>query len=160
VADNTVNSAEVSPLAANDMAAENAAFETHVETDGTEAEHIERALGASETAMQAIDTVTNLATYTLTILGIIIGLVAIVGGVAIWRTAKATAKQIANERFDTYIETDEFKELVKVRIERSINERWQQNAGARLAEEQRDPADPQPFDPPPPAQPPPVEELK
>jgi hypothetical protein len=160
---NAVGNVSVLPVTQSDVAA-NAAFEFHNpvadvprQLTGSEEEHIKRALEASQTAMDAIGTVTNLATYTLTILGIIIGLVALVGGYAIYRSAKAQAERIANERFDVYIKTDNFKELVKVKIERSINERWQESEGSRLEEEIRDPADPQPFDPPPPNPPPPGE---
>lgn len=113
-----------------------------------EQEHVQQALEASQTAMDAIGTVTNLATYTLTILGIILGLVAIVGGVAIWRAARATAKQIANKRFDTYIMTDEFKELVRVKIEQSVQDRWQDTVVVRRLSEELKPADdPSPFPP-------------
>ena len=149
--------AAVTNAPANTDVTANAAFEIHANANGTEEEHIQKALEASQTAMEAIGTVTDLATYTLTILGIIIALVAIFGGAAILRAARATAKQIANKRFDSYMQSPEFKEMVKVRVERSIDERWQRIEATRLEEEVRDPADPQPFDPPPPNPVPPGE---
>lgn len=125
-----------------------APMEAQGQVTGSEAEHIKRALEAAQTAMDAIQTVTNVASYTLTAIGIVIGLVAIFGGVAIWLGAKAAAKQIANKRFDDYMQGDEFKELVKVRVEQAVDRHWQESAGARLVEE-RAPDDPQPFEPPP-----------
>jgi DNA polymerase III sliding clamp (beta) subunit (PCNA family) len=113
---------------------------------GVEQEHIKEALEASQTAMDAIATVTSLTSYTLTILGIFIALLALWGVSAVVRTAKATAKQIANERFKAYIETDEFKELVKERIAKSVDEKWGNTfVIRRLAEDEKDPADFSPF---------------
>lgn len=87
--------------------------------------------------MDAIGTVTNLATYTLTILGIVIALIALFGFTAMYRKVQLIAKQIANKRFNDYIETDEFKGLLKVAVEQAFLER----TALRLQEEVRDPAD-------------------
>jgi hypothetical protein len=111
-----------------------------------EQEHVKKALEASQTAMDAISTVTAISTYTLTILGVIIAILALWGVGALVRAARSAAKQIANARFNAYIESDEFKEMVKVRIEKSVQDRWQNTiVVSRLAEDVKAADDPSPF---------------
>jgi hypothetical protein len=111
-----------------------------------EQEHVKKALEASQTAMDAISTVTAISTYTLTILGVIIAILALWGVGALVRAARSAAKQIANARFNAYIESDEFKEMVKVRIEKSVQDRWQNTiVVSLLAEDVKAADDPSPF---------------
>jgi hypothetical protein len=111
-----------------------------------EQEHVKKALEASQTAMDAISTVTAISTYTLTILGVIIAILALWGVGALVRAARSAAKQIANARFNAYIDSDEFKEMVKVRIEKSVQDRWQNTiVVSRLAEDVKAADDPSPF---------------
>lgn len=113
-----------------------------------EQEHIKQALEASQTAMEAISTVTAISTYTLTILGVIIAILALWGVNALVKAARAAAKQIANSRLDSYIKSDEFNELVKLKIEKSVQEKWLNTVVVtRLAEDVKTPDDPSPFPP-------------
>ena len=112
----------------------------------TEQQHISEALQASQTAMDAIGTIIDVATLSLTIIGIFIGLLALFGVMAIVRQAKAQAKQIANKAVTDYIETDVFKALVNSGIDKSVQDRWRESVVAnRLSEERRQPGDESAF---------------
>ena len=114
--------------------------------DALESEHIEQALNASQTAMDAIGTITDIATYTLTTLGVIIATLALWGAVQLVRQARYAAKQIANARLTTYMASDEFQAKLKDLVSASVLELWQNNeVPGRLAEAEREPNDPSPF---------------
>lgn len=117
-----------------------------VEPSTVEQEHVKQALEASNTAIDAISTVLAISSWTLGIIAVFLGIVALWGYAAIKRAAGSEAKQIANERFNAYIETDEFKDLVKAKIEKSVQDRWQNTVVvSRLSEEPKMPDDPSPF---------------
>lgn len=118
----------------------------HTVPSPIEQEHIHQALDASQTAMSAIQTVTSVASWTLTIIGIAIALLALWGVTAIIMQARKSAERIANERFDAYIKSDEFKEMVKERISKSVDERWG-NAFvvSRLSEDKKPAGEASPF---------------
>lgn len=60
--------------------------------------------------------------------------------------AREKAAEIVNTRFDDYIKTKAFLEMVKERIDRSVQERWQNTRVAeRIEEEAKSPDDPSPF---------------
>ena len=108
--------------------------------------HVKQALEASQTAMDAISTVTAVSTYTLTILGVMIAILALWGVGALVKAARAAAKQIANSRLDSYIQSDEFNDLVKLKIEKSVQEKWLNTVVVtRLAEDVKSADDPSPF---------------
>ena len=118
----------------------------HVQPGPVEQEHIKQALEASETAIDAIGTIVSVSTWALGIIAVALTLIAVWGYAAIRRAASEEAKQIANKRFDDYIETDEFKEMVKARIAQSVHDRWGSTfVVSRISEEQKDPNDPSPF---------------
>ena len=55
--------------------------------------------------------------------------------------------KIANDQFDSYIKTETFLEMVKDRIEKSVQERWQNTiVVSRLSEDVKSPNDPSPFE--------------
>ncbi|WP_298467196.1 hypothetical protein [uncultured Erythrobacter sp.] len=117
------------------------------EPSEVEQEHIDRAIEASQTAMDAIGTVVDISTYTLTVLGVLIAILAIWGVGALVRTARAQAKQIANKRWDSYIESDEFKALVKSRIDEAVKSQKLDAITRKLDELVRDEEeDEPPFD--------------
>ncbi len=97
--------------------------------------------------MDAIGTVVDISTYTLTVLGVLIAILAIWGVGALVRTARAQAKQIANKRWDSYIESDEFKALVKSRIDEAVKSQKLDAITRKLDELVRDEEeDEPPFD--------------
>lgn len=120
---------------------------SHPHTIPSQAEqaHIQQALDASQTAMDAIGTVTNIASFTLTILGVIIAIVALWGVALIVRGAREAAKQIANERLDGYIQGEDFRALVVEGIDAAVKAKWQDGLIRRLEEAVRGGDDPSPF---------------
>jgi hypothetical protein len=117
------------------ITAKGAEIASHPAPTPIEQDHIKQALEASQSAMDAIGTVTDIATYTLTILGVFIAILALWGVVAIINAARATAKQIANDRFDDYIESKEFSDFVKSRIDTAVEAKWQENQIGSMEQE-------------------------
>lgn len=95
-----------------------------IEPSKVEQSHIDQALNASETAISAIDTLLNISTWTLGVLAILLAVIGIVGWGVIRAACIGASKQIANKRFDAYIETEAFQKLVQDRIAKSVEERW------------------------------------
>lgn len=88
--------------------------------------------------MDAIGTVTDVATYTLTILGVLIAILAIWGVGALVKAARGAAKQIANERWNSYIKSDEFNALVNSRIDEAVKAQRLDTISRKLEELARD----------------------
>lgn len=108
--------------------------------------HIQQALDASQTAINAIGAVSSIASLALTVLGIGVAVIAIWGWVTITRGAKAAAVSIANKRLDAYILSPEFSDLVRLKVELSIKERWARSIVAeRIVEDTSGGDDPPPF---------------
>lgn len=110
-----------------------------------EQSHVEQALNASQSAMDAIGTVTDIATYTLTILGVFIAILALWGVGMIIKAARDTAKQIANERLNAYIESEEFQALIQQRVDEGVRAHWQNRAMQMLEELTRNEGEEPPF---------------
>jgi uncharacterized membrane protein YhiD involved in acid resistance len=109
-----------------------------IEPSPAEAQHIEQALASSQTAMDAIGTVTDIATYTLTILGVFIGILALWGVGALVKAARGAAKQIANARWNDYIASEEFNALVNSRIDEAVRAQRLDTISRKLEELARD----------------------
>ncbi len=75
--------------------------------------------------MDAIDSLVGLSSLVLTILGIVIGLIAIFGWAVIYAGARGQAKQVANRRFEHYIKTEEFSADITKRLDELLEARWQ-----------------------------------
>ena len=132
------------------VAAKGVQVSTHPAPSPVEQDHITQALEASQSAMDAIGTVTDIATYTLTILGVFIAILALWGVVAIINAARAAAKQIANERFDAYIGSEDFSNFVKNRIDTAVEAKWQDaQIGSMEQEDVAEGEGSSPFPPPP-----------
>lgn len=113
-----------------------------------ESAHIRQALDASQTAIDAISTIVSVSSWTLGIIAVFLGLVALWGYAAIRKAASDEAKRIANATLDTYIDGEEFRQLVKERIAKSVEEQWGKTVVlSRLQEEPPPPNDPQAFPP-------------
>lgn len=122
----------------------------HVSATSLEQEHIDRALAASQTAMDAIGTVVDIATYTLTFLGVLIAILAIWGIKEIWERAERAAERIANKRLAAYIQSQEFSDFVKNRIDKGVEARWQETQIDSMEQEKATASEgEQPFPPPP-----------
>lgn len=136
----------VEPSVTSDGVASQTIQTTVIEPSAVEKAHIDQALAASQTAIDAISTVVSVSTWALAIIGIGIAIIAWWGWSTLKAAARETAEKIAIRRFDSYIKTDAFLELVKDRIERSVQERWQNTVVvSRLAEDVKSPNDPSPF---------------
>ena len=110
-----------------------------------EQQHIDQALSASETALSAIDTLLNVSMWTLTILAIVLAVIGIIGWAVIRTACLNAAKQIANDRFDSYIKSEEFRQFTQDRVDRAVKANWQNHLMKRIEEAVRDDSDPSPF---------------
>lgn len=118
----------------------------HTVPSPIEQQHIREALEASQTAMSAIQTLLSMSQWVLGILAVVLAGIAIFGWVVIRNAVMSQSKQIANKRFDAYIETAGFKDLVSQQIAKSVKERWENTVVvSRLAEERKSPGDASPF---------------
>ena len=110
-----------------------------------EQEHIKQALEASQTAIDAISTVLSVSTWALGIIGIAVALIALWGWTTLKEGAREKAKQIANDRLDSYMASGEFKELMQARVDVAIKAKWQESLLKRLEETVRSADDEAPF---------------
>lgn len=116
-----------------------------VEPSQVEQHHISQALDASETAISAIDTLLNISMWTLGILAILLAVIGIVGWSVIRSACKTAAEQIANTRFDSYIESEEFRAFTQARVDKAIKVNWQKHLIKWIDEAVRDDTDASPF---------------
>ena len=107
--------------------------------------HIDQALNASETAISAIDTLLNISMWTLGILAIALALVGIIGWSVIRAACINHAKQIANDRFDDYIKSDEYSAFVQARVDKAVKANWQNHLMKRIEEAVKDEGEASPF---------------
>lgn len=106
-----------------------------VHTPGSiEQEHIKQALEASQTAIDAIGTVLSVSTWALGIIGIAVALIAVWGWSTLKEGAREKAKQIANERLDSYMASENFTKLMRARIDVAIKTEWQESLLKRVEE--------------------------
>lgn len=99
-----------------------------------EQEHIKQALDASQTAIDAISTVLSVSTWALGIIGIGVAVIAFWGWSTLKDAAREKAKQIANERLESYMESDDFRALMQSRIDLAVKANWQESLLKRLQE--------------------------
>lgn len=118
---------------------------TPVEPSAVEQAHIEDALNASETAISAIDTLLNISMWTLGILAIVLAVIGIIGWSVIRAACLNAAKQIANDRFDDYIKSDEYRDFVQARVDKAVKANWQNHLMKRIEEAVKEEDDPSPF---------------
>lgn len=107
----------------------------HTIVTNLEQNHIDQAIGASQTAMAAVETVLTVSTWALAIMGLVVALVAIVGFFEIRRASINKAGEIANTRFDNYMKGEDFKAFVQERIESAIAAQWEKEMMSSLVED-------------------------
>lgn len=78
-----------------------------------------------DTALAAIDTLLNISTYVLTVLGIVLALIGIVGWVIIRKGAIDKAADTASSKLDSYLEGEKFEALLADKLQESIEKKWQ-----------------------------------
>ena len=108
--------------------------------------HIREALEASQTAMNAIDTLLSMSQWVLGIMALVVGIIAIFGWGAIRNAVLAQSKQIANKRMVDYIDSEAFSDLLSIKIEEAVVRREQDRDAQRLAEEPRPEGEAPPFE--------------
>lgn len=81
----------------------------------------EKALELAEQSLQSIQTITDVGNLYLTIIGIGIGLVALVGVAAVYIGSKREAKRVADGRIDAYIKSEEGQALIQKVIASEVN---------------------------------------
>lgn len=117
-----------------------------VEPTALEQAHINQAMDAAQTAIDAISTITSVSTWALAIIGVGIAAIAIWGWQTLKSGARDTAEQIANDRLDAYIRSEDFAQLMKARVDKAVKSYWQNSVMRKLEELTRDEGDEPPFE--------------
>lgn len=81
------------------------------------------AVDVAERAIGAIDTLLNLSTWALGILAFVVGIIAIFGYGLIANAAKRAAKDVAKAEASTYINSQEFSDILEVAIKQEVKDR-------------------------------------
>lgn len=74
-------------------------------------------------ALSAIDTLLSLSSWVLTILGIVLALIALVGWFTIHNSAVKAARDVAEKRLNEYLEEERFQNMLTEAVERKVTER-------------------------------------
>ncbi len=93
--------------------------------DAVEAEH-QHAAEMTAKALSAIDTVVALSSHTLTFVAVVLGIVGIIGAVAIYVGAREMARKVATRRVDAYIKTEDGKALIRRAIADEVRQQIEQ----------------------------------
>ena len=112
--------------------------------DGLLAEQ-SRTVEVADSAIAAIDTILNLSTYVLTILGVIIALLAIFGYAFIASSARKAAREVATDAMDSYIKGQEFADRVQGAVESEVKRRMANKFIVANITEEPDGDEPDPF---------------
>lgn len=91
----------------------------------------QRAAEAYEVALQSIGAVTSLASWTLGILGVVLGLVALFGWAVISKVATSRAKELAGQKVSAYLISDEFAKILDQRVVAAMAARDRAKAATR-----------------------------
>lgn len=112
--------------------------------DGLLAEQ-SRTVEVADSAIAAIDTILNLSTYVLTILGVVIALLAIFGYAFIASSAQKAAKKVATGAMDSYIKSQEFADRMQGAVEAEVKRRMANKFIVANITEEPDGDEPDPF---------------
>lgn len=112
--------------------------------DGLLAEQ-SRTVEVADSAIAAIDTILNLSTYVLTILGVIIALLAIFGYAFIASSARKAAKEVATDAMNSYIKSQEFGDRMQGAVESEVKRRMANKFIVANITEEPDCDEPDPF---------------
>lgn len=112
--------------------------------DGLLAEQ-SRTVEVADSAIAAIDTILNLSTYVLTILGVIIALLAIFGYAFIASSARKAAKEVATDAMNSYIKSQEFGDRMQGAVESEVKRRMANKFIVANITEEPDGDEPDPF---------------
>jgi hypothetical protein len=112
--------------------------------DGLLAEQ-SKTVEVADSAIAAIDTILNLSTYVLTILGVIIALLAIFGYAFIASSARKAAKEVATDAMDSYIKSQEFADRMQGAVESEVKRRMANKFIVANLTEEQDGGEPDPF---------------
>lgn len=90
--------------------------------DALEAEQT-RAVDVADRSIAAIDTLLNLSMWGMTILGILVGLIALFGYGLIARSARIAAEKVATEKVESYIKSQEFADQIQRDVKEEVRRR-------------------------------------
>lgn len=75
---------------------------------------------AYELSTSAIGTVSSVASWTITALGVLVAIIAIFGWAVIAKASKAAAKKVAHDNVHAYLKSDEFIRLLDDKVEKAL----------------------------------------
>lgn len=79
-----------------------------------------KAAEMTDRALQAVDSITNVASFWLGVLGVGVALFALIGWAAVHAGAGRTAKKVADSRMNDYITSDAAKAIIAAAISDEI----------------------------------------
>jgi hypothetical protein len=103
------------------------------------------ALDVADRAITAIDTLLNLATWSLGILAFVVGIIAIFGYSLISSSAKKAAQRVATESMDSYIKSADFSDMVEGKVRTEVRERMKDKLILTYMTEEKDADDADAF---------------
>lgn len=83
----------------------------------------EAAQQAFQLAVSSISTVSSIASWTLTALGVLVAVIAIFGFAIIVKAARYQARAVANEVVTHYLSSDAFSRMLEQKVAESLAER-------------------------------------
>lgn len=104
-----------------------------------------RTVEIADSAIAAIDTILNLSTWGLGILGVIIALLAIFGYGFIASSARKSAKEVATKAMSSYIKSQEFADQMQGAVEAEVRRRMANKFIVANLTEEPDGDEPDPF---------------
>lgn len=104
-----------------------------------------RTVEVATDAITAIDTILNLSTWVLGILGAIIALLAIFGYGFIASSARKAAKEVATEAMGSYIKSQKFADRMQGAVESEVKRRMANKFIVANITEEPDGDEPDPF---------------
>ncbi|WP_299444166.1 hypothetical protein [uncultured Rhodospira sp.] len=76
-------------------------------------------------ALTSMDTLLALSMFVLSAIGLLIAVLSIIGVVWLVRVARRNATKVANERLDSYLESQVFRDLMESMVANAVDRKWQ-----------------------------------
>lgn len=104
-----------------------------------------KAAELADKSLTAIDTVLNLATFTLGALGFLVAAIAIFGYALIANSSKKAAQKVATSAVDSYIKSQPFAEMIELRVRQEVKDRLKDKIILANLKEDTAPGEPDAF---------------
>lgn len=100
-------------------------IQKHDSVSNLEQQHIDQAIKAYQTALDAIGTIVSVSSYAIGILAFILAVGAFIGYNAIKKAAVAKAKNLAKVSVEEYIKSEDFDNSAADWVQKAVDKKWQ-----------------------------------